>query len=81
MPAISPKMNTKVYDGYGGDEKFKNDTDSSKFRPGVDIPKVKIHRRPMGKYNPGTILTRDIISKMPEGHRVVINKEIIRHVK
>jgi hypothetical protein len=28
-------------DGYGGDEKFKQDTDRGSFRPGTDVPTVK----------------------------------------
>lgn len=28
-------------DGYGGDEKFKQDTDAKSFKPGTTVPKVK----------------------------------------
>ena len=31
----------KEYEGYGKSSKFKQDTDAKKFRPGVDVPKVK----------------------------------------
>lgn len=31
----------KEYEGYGKSSKFKQDTDSAKFRPGKDVPKVK----------------------------------------
>lgn len=32
-------------DGYGGDEKFKGDTDADSFRPGKDVPAVKKYGR------------------------------------
>lgn len=31
----------KEYEGYGKSSKFTQDTDAKKFRPGVDVPKVK----------------------------------------
>ncbi|MEN6554621.1 MAG: hypothetical protein ABFC34_17245 [Methanobacterium sp.] len=38
-------------DGYGPDEKFKQDTDASSFRPGKDVPKVKQYGR-ISRFSP-----------------------------